>query len=229
MGDKLIIVGNSALEFWRAEGQLRPQPNNTAHLVDARDAACTHDGIQAALIREPRVRLLHRPLHILVPNRLPRSTESQAVGHICSGPLPDGALISLGCDVYVLPPEATLAFMARYLPLHELTIRAFELCGTYRMSPNGHTLFDQEQLTTPRLVRDFLDACPPPRSGTMFGSPFRMRDALEYLLDGSASPRESALALYLTLPNKYGGMGFPRPQLNYEVIASNLSRDYDNR
>lgn len=33
-------------------------------------------------------------------------------------------------------------------------------------------------------------------------------------MDGSASPRETAFAMLLTLPHRYGGYGLPRPELN---------------
>ena len=50
------------------------------------------------------------------------------------------------------------------------------------------------------------------------------RGALEYLADGADSPRETALYLLLTMPNRLGGYGFRRPELNGRVDISEYAQ-----
>ncbi|MEF2846503.1 MAG: hypothetical protein U0O24_07640 [Eggerthellaceae bacterium] len=56
------------------------------------------------------------------------------------------------------------------------------------------------------------------------------RTALKYIINDSASPRESALALMLTLPKRLGGYGLPKPILNYRVdIPQNKRHQFSSR
>lgn len=44
-----------------------------------------------------------------------------------------------------------------------------------------------------------------------------VRQNLRYILEGSASPRESMLAIHLILPYRRGGFGLPLPMLNHRI------------
>jgi len=50
--------------------------------------------------------------------------------------------------------------------------------------------------------------------------------ALRYIEDGSASPMETVLCVLLTLPYKYGGYGFPLPELNGRIDPVNGVRTF---
>lgn len=67
------------------------------------------------------------------------------------------------------------------------------------------------QRTNTQSIISYLE-----RSTGLYGSNAAMR-AAKYLIDGSASPMETALALLLSLPPKYGGFGLPKPKLNFEI------------
>lgn len=54
------------------------------------------------------------------------------------------------------------------------------------------------------------------RSAGLHGSNRAMK-AVRYIIDDSASPMETALALLLSLPPKHGGFGLPKPKLNFEI------------
>lgn len=98
----------------------------------------------------------------------------------------------------------------------ELTVRqveiikvACELLGTYRRgSEYVSTRYGLAPLMARQNVDDLIARHP-----TLFGKG-RIQRAMERAFDRSASPREMALALMLTLPADMGGFGLPKPALN---------------
>lgn len=112
--------------------------------------------------------------------------------------------------LYVCTPEFCFLQMAQQLSLEELIALGFELCGTYAIQNEG-TVYDALPLTTPEKLKAFLSHI----SGAKGIAPARR--AAKYIIAGSASPMETALAMFLTLPYSLGGYGFSQPQLNYRI------------
>lgn len=99
--------------------------------------------------------------------------------------------------------------------LMELTMIACELQGSYRVGRGGvPTRYQAPPLATKEQVETLLDSYP-----LLYGAS-RVRRALELGFANSASPRETALALMLSLPVEMGGYGLPRPQLNASLDVS---------
>lgn len=97
------------------------------------------------------------------------------------------------------------------------TVVACEFAGTYRLGVgSGKTAYHAPQL---------LDACSLERAIAEVGKSqgtIRARRVGELMLEGSASPMETALALMLTLPVDFGGFGLERPQLNQVIDVRHL-------
>jgi hypothetical protein len=89
-----------------------------------------------------------------------------------------------------------------------------ELCGTYSLRqsfPSGERpVYGIEPATTVDNISKAIKYL----SGSRFRGAGRAKDVLPLLMEGSASPMESVLALMLRLPIRRGGLGLGIPQLN---------------
>lgn len=108
-------------------------------------------------------------------------------------------------------PEFCFLQMANRLSLARLIMLGYELCGTYVLVDKGPAPRRDAPLTTVAKLRTFVEGASNAR-----GRKKALR-ALHYVLDRSASPMESALAMLLCLPYGLGGYGLPEPRLNYHV------------
>ena len=118
-------------------------------------------------------------------------------------------------------PEFCFLQMAREYPLPKLIALGLELCGSYSLFGKGDegegqratepTLYDLPKLTSTRKLKAFC-ACLGKWPGYK-----KAISALSYLADGSASPMEAILTIFLTLPYRYGGYGLPMPELNGRI------------
>jgi len=154
--------------------------------------------------------------------------------HLLKSALPEGSFMQL-CEG-VLVPAWPLYYMLKCREIPSLSARlmlGMELCGSY-----GHTVVGDrasgafyhkpwrdadgklttkwnyskiEPATTVAELQKYLQQ----QRGVK--GLCRAREATRYLLDGSASPCESALALMATLPCKLGGYGFAGMELNPTV------------
>ncbi|MGN0077945.1 MAG: DUF559 domain-containing protein [Coriobacteriales bacterium] len=176
------------------------------------------------------------PVHASVPSANSIRRQKSLVCHLGQGKLPGTGYCHLGRDTYVACPELAVLQLAKQLKrpaaissamLESSVMRAnaagivlavilSELMGTYRLSAHAPDGFvPAEPLVTleglRKLQADFADS----PGSKAFGF------ALEHALEGSASPAETALALFETLPRLCGGMGLAqRPLLNSSVQTS---------
>lgn len=159
------------------------------------------------------------PIHVLVGT--PNCRAGKACRpHVCEGFLPGSALLRLDGDVAVCSPELALVQEARRekseVALLEL---AWELCGSYRTRRTGMPpAYDVEPLTNVRALRGFVARNP------SLGGARKVARILAYLADGSASARETKLALVMGLPLAKGGYGLGIPRMNFEVEAAARAR-----
>ena len=118
-------------------------------------------------------------------------------------------------DVFVSSPLLLFVQMAGLLEIEHLIELGFELCGSYSLCPHDLRGFcDADPLLTSRQIVASLE-----RQKGMHGLKKARRGA-RYVLDGAASPRETAAAIMLCLPKSLGGYGLPRAQLNMAVPIS---------
>ena len=154
---------------------------------------------------------LSKPIHILVPDRNRRSHSKLVRSHAQTTPLPARHIVEVSPGVFAVTPELCFAQLCSELPTTKLLAIGFELCGTYRINPLDQIGFSRaEALCTPADIEKVA------QSIATRGAR-RAERLAKYLISGSASPMETALALILTLPVRYGGYGIPQPIMNMLV------------
>lgn len=97
-----------------------------------------------------------------------------------------------------------------------------EFTGTYRLAAGDWgTRYNLSVLSNRNQFRAFAAGIPHLYGGN------RVQAALDFSFDRSASPMETALALMLTLPVKYGGYGLSKPSLNEELPTGEFASLWD--
>lgn len=153
------------------------------------------------------------PLHFVTSSQRQCRRKGDIEAHLLGSQVSSDSFFELTKSCLVCSPE--LAFVqcadrrADFIWLLEL---GYELCGTYQTERTGLTTqYEVEALTSTQRIRDFLKRNPSLRGSRL------ARRALLYMSDGSASPRETALALLLGLPRHLGGYGLETPLMNHPV------------
>ena len=111
-------------------------------------------------------------------------------------------------NAYITSPEMTFVQMATRLSMLELIVLGMELCGTYAKDPYSERLDERPAVTSKERLLAFCDRASGVRGVAA------AKKALHWVLDGSNSPAETALVLYLCLPVRLGGYGFEHPDMN---------------
>ena len=163
------------------------------------------------------------PLHLSVASKPQRLRKTGIKCHLLEASrLPPQSFVPVSPGVYSASPELCFVNLAGELPFLALIELGFELCGSYSVDRSTDRGFsDRQPLTSAaRLAEYARDA-----SG-LHGSATAQR-AARYVIDGAASPKESQLAMLLTLPTRLGGYGFEKPQLNGAVdVPPSLQREF---
>ena len=127
----------------------------------------------------------------------------------------------------IIDPTARAAYddpisWARKERVVRMACLASEFAGAYRL-PVGDaaTRFELPPLTSCMQIRQFVDGI-----DRLYGRN-RVRLALDFAFDRSASPMETALALMLAFPVEYGGYGLARPELNKPLPCKKWARLWD--
>ena len=128
--------------------------------------------------------------------------------------MPSGLIVS--------SPELCFVQMAGELPFAELVALGYELCGSYRIdkdNTDGKGFREELPLTNAAGLRSYAA-----KAAGLKGLN-NSKQALNFIIDRSASPMETILAMMLTLPYRYGGYGFSKPQLNYRIeVPTNFGK-----
>ena len=219
--DKVYIGYQSAIEYWRIHRSL---PDDRA--LGRRKITLP---IYPPTTGQVRSSGLSLPLHILLgcpDNRWASNTMKQ---HVYSGKVPAGCFVSAKDGLEVSSPEFCFLQMAMQLPLPGLIELGYELCGTYSMLTAGGPdkyksgLPERPTLTSTKKISDFVDQM------THFKGHANAVRALRYVLEGSASPMETIVAVLLTLPYRLGGFSLPIPKLNYRIELSKIAKRSANK
>ena len=152
--------------------------------------------------------------------------------HMFSGVFPEGCFVRVGDGLYVASPEFCFLQMAEAMPLVKLVELGFELCGSYAISRIARNAATQATAEGP-TDKGFLSRKPRTNIKKLSAFIERMAGAsgqrpasraLQYISDGSASPMETKLTMFLTLPYRFGGYGLPMPELNTEIDPSKKAK-----
>lgn len=158
-------------------------------------------------------RYFERPLHVLVSSNGFRRRKKGVSYRVASLP-PRDSFLPIDDDIYICSPGFMMARSALALDFPTLIALGYEITGAYRLRPASDQGFTAAPaLMTPSRLDAFL-------SQSEFAGARKARHALRFVSPNSASPRETMLAILLSLPKAKGGYGLPLPQLNYEIEVS---------
>ena len=111
--------------------------------------------------------------------------------------------------IYVTSPSEHFRRAASRLTASQLLLLGCWLCGTFRPRPDLPSGFIKERpLCSAYEIQNHLSIHPSRRYRT------KAKEASACLVDGLASPAETALFLLLTAPTHLGGYGLPKPEAN---------------
>lgn len=159
-------------------------------------------------------------LDVLVPKRADRRRSKHVATHLCTNELPAGSFISLGhwrgdLDAYVCSPELAFLQAAHDGDAAEAIYAGFAMTADYRLdnlAPGGVTSRDKGmrdgRLTTKELIAAYLGRVSKVRGAA------KAKALLSYVKEGSRSPRESGLCMFMSLPAHYGGFALGEAELN---------------
>lgn len=133
-----------------------------------------------------------------------------------------GMFCKIAENAYTVSPEMLFVQMANRLPLIDLIRLGMELCGTYAPCPYSDRFDERPPVTSTKRLKNFCE-----RVKGMRGAAAALK-ALNWMVDNSNSPAETALVLYLCLPVRMGGYGFEFPNMNPETpLGKRASRMAD--
>lgn len=151
-----------------------------------------------------------------------RSHLAHGTLRLWSAPAPDGSLCEVnptGVDgpLHIVSPDFYLLLRASELSRATLLLLLMEFWGLYdrREDCEGGMAPREFPLSTPRSLGQTFEGV-----NARFPGRARIAWAMERALANSFSPRESALAAFLSLPLKDGGMGLGPVELNRPIDLS---------
>ena len=151
-----------------------------------------------------------RPAHLIVKSNSSHRSSSHVVTHVWGTTYSEWPVLDLGNDVFVSAPEFLFLQMALVLQPIELVFLGYELCGRFGFDPSGQ-LLSAPPITSVDHIKAFLETATSARGSG------RASWAIRNVLDNSASPMETALAMDLTLSHHLGGYGLTNPLLNQRL------------
>ncbi|RDB60441.1 DUF559 domain-containing protein [Gordonibacter sp. 28C] len=187
------------------------------------DCAPSADEVEAAVGRLEAAYpglAIEGPWHVLVGGAVRHRASRTCRWHACTASLLGASFYQLEDGVFASVPALAFAHEAtREKSAVALLELGYELCGTYQTKRTGpSSAYDVVPLASVRELGDYVALNP-----SVYGAR-KVARIVRYLVDGSASARETKQALVLGLPHRHGGYGLGIPHMNYEVKASRAAR-----
>lgn len=214
--ENIFLSHVSALACWVAVGHKGlASHTQTALRYPATSLRNVTTAQKLGLLESKLISKLGNPLDVLVPTHAASFKSPSFTCHLCTNELPPGSFRRLTSNVFVTSPELTFVQMGTVLTDVQLALVGMMLCGTYAIAPNEQrSLIDRAPLTTMESLRAMAS-----KDYALRGAQ-TARAALDLMVEGSRSPRESSLLLLLCSKDGYGSYGMPRPELNRVVDLS---------
>ena len=204
---RIFLSHQTASKYWSRRDLDETQKSRaTPAPSDTQSSVALHDARRLVLGLEE-----NETLHVLVTEERNKHHVKDTMFHYQSAAYPSWSFRSIDHDVFIASPELCFSEAATYLSFEALVLYGMELCGTYARISNNETRYKRKPLTSKQKIAAYLN-----KSKGATGIKLA-RKACQYVLDGSASPRESILAIAMTLPHHSGGFGMPAPLLNHEI------------
>lgn len=219
--DKLVFCGKTALELAHFLNDANATPSRTvlASLPARAPSDADLQRILAPLCIRNRPAPISRPVHLLFRNNSHHRKTPLRIPHRCTR-LPKGRpLLKISENMFVVSPAFALCELADGADELDLLLLLWEACGNYRSTLTWtENAYETTPATSLRSLTRFIG-----ENSHLHGSA-SIKRALRYVRDGSASARESQIALFMGLPIRYGGFNLGLPQMNYRVNASPEAR-----
>ena len=205
----VCLAHMTALRYWRAvRCGLIPAPRAARSTLPTK----TNRSEISALRSVPWIQTISGDLiHVAVSQRKGVRNVPGTACHCLLGSPAAKKLMRIDCGALVVSPEAVFLHLAGFLHFEALALIAFELCGTYSLTPDGSGFMPAEPITSVASLSAFVS------SASSFPGSARARKAIRFALDNSASPAESRLVLLLCAKQTLGGYGLPLPKMNRRV------------
>lgn len=160
------------------------------------------------------------PAHLLFHGDVRHKQTLLRIPHRCTN-IPKGRhFLKVSKNVYAASANFALCQMAdEAKEMFDLLLLLWEACGTYRTDLTWmESAYETVPLTSVRSLSRFTSENP-----KIHGAG-KIQRVLRYVRDGSASVRETQIALFLGLPTRYGGFNLGLPQMNHRIDASQEAR-----
>lgn len=213
MRERGLVIGyESALEFWRR-----------ARAAASRDLSCEvgrvfgrgHETTGELAARALAVTGLEGPLDVVVGGGGGRHHCDLLRDHMSAAPLPDDQLLSVDRDIAVCRMPVVLVQLARGADVVDLAEVAYEVAGTYVLTPWADDGFARAARPLVDL-EDLLGYARAARAVGVRGAK-RACDALELVVPGSNSPMETDVAVLMSLTRARGGLSLGGFVMNPKV------------
>lgn len=216
---------NTALSYWfRRAIANPPQPLPESSISPAGERFPSAKDIVASCPIAPDE---GEPIHVIGSRLLTRSKSARIHYHYAPDNEPQGSYLVVSDNVIVASPEAAFLQMSEKLPFVDLVKLGYQLCSGFALTDTDIDMrgfCSCEPITTSNSIASYVM-----RSEARRGIK-KCRRALSYILDNTASPREVAAAMLLTLPTSEGGFGFALPEPNGMIpLSSKAQRDLGRR
>jgi len=221
----MIISHDSALQYWRLNRNVKINAN-----AKLRRKSLPGGIPKSAIIRNSAPSGLSYPINVMVGSQKANRRSKLVRIRVWSAIAPEWCFVKIDDEVYVSSPQYCFFQMAEELSLVKLIELGLELCGTYSLPAmdesdheSGHEsgygcLYNQTPLTSVKALKAFTV-----RMEGVNGRKKALR-ALRYVANGSASPMETIVFMFLTLSYKLGGYGLPKPELNKRIDIHKIAK-----
>lgn len=222
MGERSLVIGyESALEFWR-RARVAAVPDSASDVGPVFGRG--HETMDELVSRALAVTGLdEEPLDVVVGGGRRRHHSDRLREHVSAAPLPDDQLLYVDRDVAVCRMPAVLVQLARGSDEVDLARLAYEAVGTYTLVPwaDGDCAEDVSPLVD---LHDFVSYARAARALGVRGAKCAC-DALELVVPGSNSPRETDTAIFMARARARGGVSLGGFVLNPRIrLPEPLSR-----
>jgi very-short-patch-repair endonuclease len=189
-------IGQSALPC-------RPSPAQAQAILQVRDPLARPEQAEAPLFSAS--------FDVLCADVSRRSQARSVHTHLWAHELPSDLARPIQPGLLVSGPELCFVQLAAAgLSRVQLALAGCALLSTYATSPaSPYGVVQAAPQTTLSKLSDAIERLEGARGAA------GARECAQYLLAGAASPMETRVGLYLSLPKCLGGHGLPRPTLNY--------------
>lgn len=212
----LVLDIASSVQFWRrkypanrapsAPTRLLPPSGCITRAIDVRAFAESHDVFNACGISGDT-------LEVLALDASKQRRSKHRIVHEWRSAIPEGSFYELSPNVFVESPPFMFLQAATILSFPALIAFGDELCGLYGFDEREDRGFRRRTapLTTKRELSRSLEQAKGCRGSA------QARNALNYVVENSASPMETFDEMTMCLPYRHGGYGLPEPEMNQEA------------